>query len=128
MKKITGTITRLGNATINKKVTTYSIIEIGSELLQKVRISTGLDSFLNAGSTATLFVRGKSILGIKLEDGKFYCHKSSPISALILIIIGIPLIFLFGLGLILIFFAAGELLNYQVTSQLEREGATPVSF
>jgi hypothetical protein len=128
MKKYQGIITRLGNGTIGKNgITTYSIIEIGDTLLQKVKIPTSLDSFLTAGSTATLHMRGSLLLGVDLANGKSYCYKAKPLVGGLLALVGIPLIPFFGFGLLFMWQGVSEILNYLAVNELQSQGAVSVS-
>lgn len=128
MKIAEGPISLLGNARINNKVTTYSVIEIGNQILQKIAVPNSLDNFLSRGlnqqGVSKLFLRGKVLCGIQTPDGKIYCYRANPVAGVILCVCGVPFILFFGVGLLFIWQGAAELMNYALTSKLKAMGAT----
>jgi hypothetical protein len=131
MQVIEGSVTLLGNATIANKVTTYSVIEIGGQIVQKVRVPTSLDNFLtralNQDGTSKLFLRGKLLVGVQTPEKKIYCYKANAFAGLFLCIVGVPLIPFLGIGLIFIWQGVAELKNVAAVSELKAMGATPIS-
>jgi len=132
MQVVEGNLILLGNATIQGKITNYSVIEIGDRILQKVRVPRSLDNFLSRalqqnGST-TLYLNGKILCGVRTPEGKIYCYKASPIAGFFLCVCGVPLTLVFGLGLLFIWQGVAELRNASVTGKLQAMGATPISF
>jgi len=132
MQVVEGSLVLLGNATIQGKVTTYSVIEIGDQILQKVRVPRSLDNFLSRAlqqnGITKLFLNGKIVCGVQTPEGKIYCYKASTIAGLILCIAGVPLTVVFGIGLLFIWQGVAELRNASVTNQLKAMGATAISF
>lgn len=106
MKTIAGEIKLLGNSTINKGVTEYSVIEIGDTILRNMFVTAGLDNYVQRGLTqdgeCTIHFLKHKIMGIHLPDGKLYC-EGEPFGTtffifwIILSIFAIPF---FGLGLV----------------------------
>jgi hypothetical protein len=131
MKIAEGNIVLLGNAKISNTATTYSVIEIGDQILQKIVVPNSLDNFLSRAlaqqGRSKLYLSRKVLCGVETPDGKVYCYKAKPISGLIMCIVGIPLIPFFGVGLMFIWQGAAELSNYGVTSKLKAKGATALS-
>ena len=94
----------MGNSTLNGAVTGYSIIEIGSTILQKVGISRALDNFLQSalqsnGETTLYVQRDHAIVGLRTSDGKCYFTKPVGTDVLISIVVGVisVICLLFGL-------------------------------
>ncbi|PUE06700.1 hypothetical protein B9Z51_12165 [Limnohabitans sp. T6-5] len=128
MKEIEGHISLLGNAVVSPKgITTYSVIKIDEKIIQKVRIPTSLDSFLIVGERVTIYMRKSLILGVKREDGVLYCYSSKIFLAIILILLGIPLIPFFGIGILFVWMGWGEYLNHKIIKELENKGAIPIN-
>lgn len=130
MKIVEGNLSLLGNATIQRHITQYTVIEIGDTVLQRVRVPTSLDNFLSralkqSGNTK-LFLNGKVLCGIQTPEGKLYCYRAKPIAALILCAAGIPLIPFFGLGLLFLWQGIGEFKNYSIANKLRGMGATAI--
>ena len=98
VKKITGVLQMLGNASSNNNVKTYSLMEMrGGQIIKNVKVDLDLDNFLGRafsnGSEATLWLHGNTLRAIKL-DGKTYISMlgyQNPILSLIFLSIGIPL-------------------------------------
>ncbi|WP_306393319.1 hypothetical protein [Telluria beijingensis] len=132
MNTIEGNLTLLGNATIQNKLTTYTVVEIGDRILQKIAVPSSLDNFmsraLNQNGTTKLFMQGRLVCGIQTPDGKIYCYNARPVVGAILCLLGVPLIPFFGLGLLVIWQGVGELRNASVTGRLKAMGATPIAF
>ena len=143
MSEYQGELTVLGDAVSNGAMTTYSIIEIGGAVLQKIKVPSGLNNFLpralNQNGKTTLYVNGKVLIGVKLPDGKLYCYDAKVFKILwyILILVGLPVVEIFGLGTGAAIFTAvifipfyinilAEINNYSVSSQLKAQGAIPV--
>lgn len=132
MKVVEGNLTLLGNATIQNKITSYSVLEIGDQILQKIKVPRSLDNFLSRAldqqGTTTLYFQGKILCGVRTPDGKIYCYNARPVAGAILCVLGVPLIPVFGIGLLFVWHGISELRNAAVTSQLKSMGATPISF
>lgn len=131
MKIVEGNIVLLGNSSIKTQTKIYSVIEIGNTILQKITVPISLDNFLGRGldqhGNSKLYLSGKVLCGIQTPDGKIYCFKTKPISALVSCIFGVPMIPFFGLGLVFIWQGIAELKNHAVTSKLRSMGATALS-
>ena len=131
MSTYQGELTSLGNSVIRNTVTTYSIIEIGDQVIQKIKVPNSLDNFLvkslKQGGTTKLYLSGSLLVGVTLSDGKSYCYKAKPIAGLLILLIGIPLIPFFGVGLFFIWQGFGELRNYSLSKELANQGATQIS-
>ena len=130
MQMSEGVISMLGNSSGNSKARTYSVIEVGSTTLQNKVISSSLDNYLqraySMGGISKLYLRGKLILGVELSDGKIYYYRGNSLFALINIILGIPLILFFGLGLFIIWQGVAEMGNVKVGDELKRRGGVAV--
>lgn len=78
-REVKGQLTLLGNSKlVNSTRREYSVIEIGSEILQEATISTKLDNFLSRaltsdGDCVLYLVSGMNfIFAVKTPDGKIY--------------------------------------------------------
>lgn len=113
MKEITGTLKMLGSSLatsnqIGKSFIKYNSIEIGDQVLQKIRTARTLGDYIERGlnqQQVTLYLIGKLIIAIKFSDGKIYYWKRS-YTLPILCLITLPL---YGFGLILALISLGEL-------------------
>ena len=119
MSYVTGTIVKLGNASVNRIATQYSIIEMSSgELLQNKFIANGLDNYLEGavknGSVVKIWYDGKRIFGIEIEGGKIYYTRYTGAKKFwFLMLASVPLmVVLIGFGLAAI--AAGMLIRLSV--------------
>lgn len=131
MSTYQGEITSLGNSVTKNAITTYTIIEIGDQVIQKIKVPNSLDNFLvkslQQGGTTKLYINGSMLVGVTLGNGKSYCYKAKPISGLIIILFGILTIPLFGLGFIYIWHGFGEFTNHSMCKELVQNGATQIS-
>jgi hypothetical protein len=98
MEKFEGVLTKLGNATVNKNAYKYSVIEIGGQIIQNKYISNGLQNYLQEGLTSglptTLWIRGKIIVGVKVEGGGAYFSRYKlGVNDWIILLISVPLMF-----------------------------------
>lgn len=143
MKIYKGQIKMLGKSSNEKKHSTYSIIEIGDNILKNIVVSDELDNFLsrslNSKGESTLYLNYKALVGIKSPDGKLYCQNIGMykiillsvfcaafiavgfstwgfLGAILSLVIAFPLTF----GLI------GELVNLSITNKLKAQGAISV--
>jgi hypothetical protein len=96
MQEISGVLTMLGSGTvvnnsIGKSFVTYDSIEIGDHLLQKLRSARSLQDFLSRGlgQHVTLYLAGKSIVGICLPGGKIYYWSRSSVTLLVVALMGL---------------------------------------
>ena len=103
MREVTGVLTMLGSGSasvnqIGKSFTHYDTIEIGDQILQKLRTARSLNDFIERGlgREVTLYLIGNRIIGIKLPDGKLYYWRRSK-AVVAICIVTIPL---WGIGLI----------------------------
>ena len=78
-REVKGTLTLLGNSIkSNSTQREYSVIEIGGQVLQDIKISTKLDNFLSRaltwdGECVLYLVNGMGLIfAIKTPDGKMY--------------------------------------------------------
>ena len=131
MSTYQGELSSLGNSVVKNAITTYSIIEIGEHVLQKIKVPNSLDNFLvkslKQGGTTKLYISGSMLVGVTLSDGKSYCYKAKPIAGFVTILFGILTIPFFGLGLIYIWHGFGELSNHNMCKELVQQGATQIS-
>jgi len=120
----------LGNATLVNKFTTYSVIEIGNQLLQHVVVPNTLDNFLGRAlhqpGDTRLFMSNLTLLGVGLPDGKLYCYPGRSDLGLLFCILGILTTPLFGIGLLAIAIGATELRNARMANDLRAQGAIAV--
>lgn len=79
MDTYSGAIQMLGNSSVGDYEVDYSIIEVGSHVLQNIKIPKGLDSYLSTshknGSNLKLWVSRNRIMGIEVDGGKSYYAK-----------------------------------------------------
>lgn len=80
MKKVTGALKRLGQASLGPTYNVYSMIEIGDQILSNVKIPNKLDGILNEGlrtkSPTTLsLMAGKIIMAVQIEGQDRYIAK-----------------------------------------------------
>lgn len=131
MSTYQGEITSLGNSVTKNAITTYTIIEIGDQVIQKIKVPNSLDNFLvkslQQGGTTKLYINGSMLVGVTLGNGKSYCYKAKPIAGLVIILFGILTIPLFGLGFIYIWHGFGEFTNHSMCKELVQNGATQIS-
>lgn len=144
MKKISGNLTLLGDSITSGAMTNYSVIEIGDQVLQKIKVPRGLDNFLTRAlsqiGVTTIYLNGKVLLGVTLPDGKTYCYDAKvwKITFVIFILVGLPLIEIIGLGVGAAIFTAvifipfyinifAEIRNYYITTELKSQGAIGIA-
>ncbi|MGV7210333.1 hypothetical protein ACLB1G_21065 [Oxalobacteraceae bacterium A2-2] len=84
MQEITGILGMLGSGVvirnaIGKSFVKFDTIEIGGRVLQKMTTARSLEDFMTRGlgSEVTLYLAGKSIVGVRLGDGKLYYWSRS---------------------------------------------------
>ena len=112
MQEYTGEVTETGGTngqSLNgtNGVLTYSYIQIGDHVLKKVKAFTGISSKLEVaranGGLVTIYIHGKTLIGVKMPDGKIFSSGGQgiflqSILLIILLAFGIPLSF-FVIGL-----------------------------
>lgn len=96
MKEVSGNLSKLGSATVSmnqigKSFVKFDTIEIGNTVLQNMRTARSLSDYLSdgLGSTVTLYVQGKLLIGVKLSTGKIYYWKRSLVGPILMIIPGV---------------------------------------
>ncbi|WP_332877372.1 hypothetical protein [Massilia sp. S19_KUP03_FR1] len=121
MREVSGTLSMLGSGKtignqVGKSFVHFSSIEIGNEVLIKVRTAQALGDYisrgLNSPEPVTLYLVGKLIIAVKLGSGKLYYWKRS-YALPIFCLLTLPL---WGAGFVLALFSIGELkqiLSYQ---------------
>ncbi|MFZ6845536.1 hypothetical protein [Undibacterium sp. RuTC16W] len=112
MREVTGVLSMLGSGTssvnqIGKSFTHYDTIEIGDQILQKLRTARSLNDFIERGlgREVTLYLIGNRIVGVKLPDSKLYYWRRSKTVVFICVVL-IPL---WGIGLIYAFLLRDDL-------------------
>lgn len=130
-RTITGNLTMLGNAQITGNgVHHYSLIEIGGQVLRKVRCPSGVNNFLmralDMPGETTLYLNGSFLFAVRLPDGRAYTWKTSSFGSVLVLLFGICTIPIFGIGLIFIFIALKELSVHSDASSLIAQGAIRV--
>ncbi|MFZ6864681.1 hypothetical protein ACO0K7_18820 [Undibacterium sp. Ji67W] len=103
MREVTGVLSMLGSGSasvnqIGKSFTHYDTIEIGDQILQKLRTARSLNDFIERGlgREVTLYLIGNRIIGVKLPDSKLYYWRRSKTVVFICVLLT-PL---WGIGLI----------------------------
>lgn len=126
MKEYVGVISELGasnsisNGYGSNGLTTYSYVQIGDQIVKKVKAFTGIRSKLEAalqqGESITLYFHGKFLIGIRMADGKLFATEGDGMVSMILVfvgslILGVPLsALLIGIPiLVLAWFALGRI-------------------
>lgn len=129
MKEVKGNLTNLGTARVTSDHhTTYSVIEIGNQVLTDVQVNDKLETFLKKAysqegeTTLYLSMKGGAIAGIRMPDGHFYTisgyrTKTAVIIGLIMLPMG-----LMGAPILLI--AAWYYYRNAPIRQLKAMGAT----
>lgn len=121
MQRIEGIISMLGNASVGKGLSKYSVIEVDGKLLKDVEVSGDLDNFLRRGfqdaQPITLWVEEKAgsrasmlMVGIKLASGKTYARgwwQMKPAPEVVICVLLIPM-FGYGLLMLLMFFLVNQ--------------------
>lgn len=144
MKEYQGELHMLGDASASKSMTNYSVIEIGGQVLQKIKVPGGLNNFLSKSlrqdGDTTLYLNGKVLLGIKTPEGKLYCYdaKAWKLFLIGLVIFGWPLSWLtlgssvgaaiFSIVIFIPFYFTffAEWNNRSISNRLKAQGAIPV--
>lgn len=80
MKKFTGVLKKLGDASMERVYNNYSMIQIGDEVLTKVKIARKLEPFLEEGlrtkSPITIsLMAGNVIMAVQIEGQQRYLSK-----------------------------------------------------
>ncbi len=80
MKKLTGTLKKLGEASMERVYNKYSMIQIGDEVLTNIKIARKLDPFLEEGlrtkSPMTIsLMAGNVIMAVQIEGQQRYLSK-----------------------------------------------------
>jgi len=80
MKKFTGTLKKLGEASMERVYNKYSMIQIGDEVLTNIKIARKLDPFLEEGlrtkSPMTIsLMAGNVIMAVQIEGQQRYLSK-----------------------------------------------------
>lgn len=80
MKKFTGVLKKLGEASMERVYNKYSMIQIGDEVLTNVKIARKLDPFLEEGlrtksPTTISLMAGNVIMGVQIEGQQRYLSK-----------------------------------------------------
>ena len=119
IRQHTGQLTFLGNSLVGNGKTTYSVVELGDEVLKHLQIPRGLDNYLHRGldssGDVTLHIVGASIVGVTLPDGKTYISDEdlTQIRTVALTIFGaITLQIVFG-----VFFLWAARVHYQLVKE-----------
>jgi len=98
MREITGYLKMLGSGKVTgnqagKSFVHYSSVEIGDEVLIKVRTAQALGDYISRGlndsGPVTLYLIGKLIIAVKLANGKIYYWKRGMLSPILLTLIGL---------------------------------------
>lgn len=98
MREVTGVLKMLGSGKVTgnqagKSFVHYSSVEIGDEVLIKVRTAQALGDYisrgLNSSGPVTLYLIGKLIIAVKLETGKVYYWKRGILSPILLTLLGL---------------------------------------
>lgn len=80
MKKFTGVLKKLGEASMERVYNKYSMIQIGDEVLTNVKIARKLDPFLEEGlrtksPTTISLMAGNVIMAVQIEGQQRYLSK-----------------------------------------------------
>ena len=85
MKLVEGTLSRLGESTVNMKneYVKYSLIQIGNEIITNVVVDRKLNNFLNDGLNTTAptrlwFLGKKTIMAVQIGNGMRFYGKVNP--------------------------------------------------
>jgi hypothetical protein len=98
MREVTGHLKMLGSGKITgnqagKSFVHYSSVEIGDEVLIKVRTAQALGDYIARGiddsEPTTLYLIGKLIIAVKLANGKVYYWKRGVLSPILLAFLGL---------------------------------------
>lgn len=126
MREITGKITELGSTSESWGVLSYSHIDIDGKTITGLKIFTSLSRYLHEGTYSTLYVHNNNIVGVKVADyktkDKTYCTDYQTGGRMVLlgwasILLGIPLIFALGLGILMIIGGVSYIKNGSVASK-----------
>lgn len=97
MREVTGVLKMLGSGRVTgnqagKSFVHYSSVEIGNEVLQKMRTAQALGDYISRGlnnsGPITLYIAGKLIIAVKLSDGKIYYWKRGITTVVFAVIAG----------------------------------------
>lgn len=98
MREVTGVLKMLGSGKVTgnqlgKSFVYYSSVEIGDEVLIKVRTAQALGDYISRGldgsGSVTLYLIGKLIIAVKLQNGKVYYWKRGMLSPILLTFLGL---------------------------------------
>lgn len=130
MREVTGVLSMLGSGSvienqIGKGFVRYDVIEIGDQIVQKLRTARSLGDFIarGLGKEVTLYLIGNMIIGVKLSDGKLYYWKRGK-SVVIICLLALPF---WGMGLIFALFLRNDLEHIlMVQPKLASMGGIPL--
>ncbi len=111
---------------VGKAFVHYDVIEIGDQIIQKVRTARSLGDFIarGLGQQTTLYLVGPMIVGVKLADGKVYYWKRSAL----VVVFCLVLVPVWGLGLLCALFLKSDLEHVlSVQPKLKALGGIPLT-
>ena len=80
MEIVEGDLRKLGKATVNQKITKYSLIQIGNQIISDASVSNKLDNYLTDGLKTTqptkLWISRNEILAVQVAGGQRYYSKT----------------------------------------------------
>jgi hypothetical protein len=141
MREVSGQISMLGNSRESRGGSTYSVIKIGSSLIEKLQCVDALENFVHVardkGDNCTLYIEGRRLVGVKLSNGDFYCYKMNilfPLAFLAILVFLLPFcLMLFWLVVpipalaVLFWLGIRELKIALAGRKLKAQGAVPLS-
>lgn len=96
MKSVQGVVAMLGYTNVGRKTVTYSVIEIGNQILADAVVPKPLIKYLIRSShiaeSSVLYVSGKRLIGLQVGGGKTYYHRPNPLLLALATLVSIALI------------------------------------
>lgn len=128
-KVVEGALSMLGQNKSNSRATTYSTIEIGDQILQKVVVPNVLTDYLERGlkfaEPMKLYMQRNVVYGFQLPDGRTFTYKRGPGAMIAFFCLG-ALTAPYVIGLFIIYGGVQEWKLRKLTGTLAAQGATVI--
>ena len=105
MEMIKGRLQSVGSATIvNNVVNVYNTLEINGRMFQRIKAARAMGDILSnsLGEELSIWIVADEIVGAQRQDGRAYVMKKPKRPGVISLVFGVAMIFMYGLGLILL--------------------------
>lgn len=131
MKSVQGVVAMLGYTHVGRNTVTYSVIEIGNQILADAVVPKPLIKYLIRSShiaeSSALYVSGKRLIGLQVGGGKTYYHRPNPLVLALATLVSIALIPVLGLGLYTLWLCMRHWGDVSAGARLSAQGAQKVN-